>query len=75
MEDGWLVSGSVTAHGNTVPVGLRIHRVIVEGTGLRVNGRAEHMDRTALGVTGSRGMVGRYLDLELDAFLIPATPG
>ena len=70
-EDGWLVTGSVTAHGHTVPVDLRIDRVIGEGMGLRVHGRAEHLDRTDFGITGSKGMVGRYL--ELDAFMIPSS--
>lgn len=68
--DGWLVTGSVTAHGHTVPVDVRIDRVTDEGAGVRVHGRAEHLDRTAFGITGSRGMVGRYLDLELDVFVI-----
>lgn len=70
--DGWLVTGTVTAHGHTVPVHVRIDRVTDEGTGIRVHGRAEHMDRTAFGITGSRGMVGRFLDLEVDAFAIAA---
>jgi polyisoprenoid-binding protein YceI len=67
-EDNMLVKGAVTAHGHTVPVDVRIDRVTHEGTGISVHGRAEHLDRTAFGITGSRGMVGRYLDLELDAF-------
>lgn len=71
-EDGWLVAGTVTAHGHTVPVHVRIDLVADEGTGVRVHGRAEHLDRTAFGITGSRGVVGRYLDLELDVFAITA---
>ena len=71
-EDGWLVSGTVTAHGHTVPVDVRIDRVVNEGAGIRIHGRAERLDRTAFGITGSRGMVGRYLDLELDVLAIPA---
>ncbi len=70
--DGWLVTGTVTAHGHTVPVHVRIDRVTDEDTGIRVHGRAEHLDRTAFGITGSKGMVGRFLDLELDAFAIAA---
>lgn len=66
--DTSLVTGAVTAHGRTVGVDVRIDRLTHEGTGIRVHGRAEHLDRTAFGITGSRGMVGRYLDLELDAF-------
>ena len=70
--DGWLVVGTVTAHGHTVPVEVRIDRVMDEGTGIRLHGRAEHLDRTTFAITGSRGMVGRHLDLELDVFAVPA---
>jgi hypothetical protein len=66
------VAGTVTAHGHTVDVDVRIDRIAQEGTGIRLHGQAEHLDRTAFGITGSRGMVGRYLDLELDAFATTA---
>jgi polyisoprenoid-binding protein YceI len=70
-EDGsWVASGSVTAHGRTVPVDVTIDHVVQEGADVRVHGRAEHLDRTAFGITGSRGMVGRYLDLEVDATFV-----
>jgi polyisoprenoid-binding protein YceI len=69
--DGWVAGGTVTAHGRTAPVEVTIDRMVREGNGLRVHGRADHLDRTAFGITGSRGMVGRYLDLELDAFALP----
>jgi polyisoprenoid-binding protein YceI len=67
-RDGWLVHGAVTAYGHTVPVDVRIDRLTHEGNGIRVHGQVEHLDRTAFGITGSRGMVGRYFDLELDVF-------
>jgi polyisoprenoid-binding protein YceI len=70
--DALLVTGTVTAHGHTVGVDVRIDRVTPEGAGIRLHGRAERLDRTAFGITGSRGMVGRYLDLELDAFAVTA---
>jgi polyisoprenoid-binding protein YceI len=66
--DALLVTGTVTAHGHTVEVDVHIDRITDESTGIRLHGRAEHLDRTDFGITGSRGMVGRYLDLELDAF-------
>ena len=69
-EDDLLVKGTVTAHGQAVPADVRIDRVTHQATGMSLHGRAEHLDRTAFGITGSRGMVGRYLDLELDAFAI-----
>lgn len=67
-SDGWLASGTLSAHGHTVPVQVRLDRVVQEGNGIRIHGRADHLDRTAFGITGSRGLVGRYLDIELDAF-------
>lgn len=69
--EGWLLTGAVTAHGTTVPVELVIDRVMREGDGIRVHARAERLDRYAFGVTKSKGMVGRYLDLELDTFALP----
>jgi len=71
-DQGWLVPGAVSAHGQTVPIDLHIDQLTAEGTGIRLHGSASHLDRTAFGITGSRGMVGRFLDLEFDAF---ATPG
>lgn len=70
--DYWLLTGSVTAHGSTVPVEVRIDQVMHEGDGIRVHARADHLDRHAFGVTGSKGMVGRYLDLDLEAFAVTA---
>jgi hypothetical protein len=37
-----------------------------------IHGSASHLDRTTLGVTKGRGMVGRYLDLEIDAVATPS---
>jgi polyisoprenoid-binding protein YceI len=62
----WVLSGTVTAHGTTVPVDVVIDRLTPEEDGMRVHARAEHLDRYAFGVTGSKGMVGRHLDLDFD---------
>jgi polyisoprenoid-binding protein YceI len=68
-HDGtWIVSGGVTAHGNSVPVEVVVDDVHPEGDGLRLHAHAERLDRHAFGITGSKGMVGRYLDLDLDIF-------
>jgi len=69
--DGFRLTGTVTAHGNAVPVELLIDQVTTETGGMRMHGRAEHLDRYAFGVTKARGMVGRYLDLELEVFAVP----
>lgn len=71
-DHGLVVVGHVTAHGHSVQVELQVDVLTQEGTGLRAHGRVGRLDRTALGVTGSKGMVGRYVDLELDVFAHPA---
>jgi polyisoprenoid-binding protein YceI len=68
----WLMTGRVTAHATSVPVEVVIDRAAPEPGGVRLHGRAEHLDRYAFGVTKSKGMVGRYLDLDLDVFAVPA---
>jgi polyisoprenoid-binding protein YceI len=62
----WVLSGTVTAHGTTVPVDVVIDRMTPEAEGMRVHARAAHLDRRAFGITGSPGIVGRYLDLDFD---------
>ncbi|MBA3799961.1 MAG: YceI family protein [Geodermatophilaceae bacterium] len=64
----WLLAGSVTAHGSTVPVEVTVDRATAEGDGIRVHAKAERLDPYTFGITASKGMVGRYLDLDLDVF-------
>lgn len=73
-QDGerWVLAGTATAHGTSVPVEVVVDRVAVEGQDVRAHGRAEHLDRLAFGVKGGRGLVGRYLDLDLDVVATPA---
>jgi polyisoprenoid-binding protein YceI len=70
--DSWALTGAVTAHGKTVPVELKIDRAAREGSAMRVHARAAHLDRYAFGVVNKKGMVGRYLDLDLDVYAVPA---
>jgi polyisoprenoid-binding protein YceI len=72
-DDRWVASGSVTAHGASVPVDVLISYAGREETGIRVRGRAEHLDRYAFGITKSKGMVGRFLDLDLDVLAVPTS--
>jgi polyisoprenoid-binding protein YceI len=65
--DGWLIPGTVTAHGQAVPIDVRVDRLTANASELHVHGWARGLDRTAFGITGSRGLVGRYLDLEIEA--------
>ncbi len=69
--DRWRLAGTVTAHGTEVPVDVVVDRVAHEGAGLRLHARAEHLDRYAFGITGGKGMAGRYLDLDLDVLAVP----
>jgi polyisoprenoid-binding protein YceI len=66
-SDRWIVAGEVTTHDHTLPVEVTMDRVTQEGDTISLHGRADHLDRYALGVTKGKGMVGRYLHLELDA--------
>ena len=70
-SDGWLVPGTVTAHGRSVPIDVQVDRLVADGPEIRVHGWARSLDRTAFGITGARGMVGRHLDLELDVVATP----
>jgi hypothetical protein len=64
--------GALAAHGQTVPVEVVIDRATNEGDGVRVHAHVEHLDRYAFGVTKVKGFAGRYLDLDLDVFAVPA---
>lgn len=71
-QQGWLVAGTVTTHGRSVPVEVRVDRITNDGAEIHAHGWVNHLDRTAFGITGSRGLVGRYLNLELDVVATPA---
>ncbi len=71
-DDSWVLAGAVTAHGRTVPVEVKIDRATREGSAMRVHARAAHLDRYAFGIVSKKGMVGRYLDLDLDVYVVPA---
>ena len=69
---GWLLTGTVTAHGTRVPVEVRIDHVAAQDDGIGVHARAEHLDRYAFGVTRGKGMAGRFLDLDFNVVADPA---
>ena len=72
-DDGvhWSVSGTVTAHNNSAAVEVIVDRVTPEADGLRIHARSIHLDRFSFGITKGKGMVGRYLDLDLDVMAVP----
>jgi polyisoprenoid-binding protein YceI len=68
---GWLLSGSVTAHGTTAPAEVRVSEARDEDGTARFVARAR-LDRTSFGVTKKKGMVGRTVDLVIEAVGRPA---
>jgi polyisoprenoid-binding protein YceI len=69
--DGWVVHGTVTAHGTAVPAEIRLGEVRREAGGTRFLATAR-LDRTAFGMTRLKGMVGRTADLVIEAVARPA---
>ena len=69
--DGWVVPGSVTAHGTTVPAEVRLSDARQEAGEARFRATAR-LDRTSFGVTKKKGMVGRTVDLVIEAVARPA---
>jgi hypothetical protein len=62
---GLVVSGTLTAHGTAAPVTLTVTAVSSEPGTLRCRATTR-IDRYAFGVTTGRGVISRYLDVELD---------
>jgi polyisoprenoid-binding protein YceI len=69
--DHWSVAGTVTAHNTSAPVEVIVDRVSPEADGLRIHARSTHLDRQSFGITKGKGMVGRYLNLDLDVMAVP----
>jgi polyisoprenoid-binding protein YceI len=71
---GIVMAGIVAMHG--VETAVEVAVVSWEAPTsdkLRVLARATHLDRYAFGITGSKGLVGRYFDLELDVVAVAVT--
>ncbi|MBV9380440.1 MAG: YceI family protein [Streptosporangiaceae bacterium] len=68
---GWVMSGSVTAHGITQPAEVRI------GDARSADGIARFqvtasLDRTSFGITKKKGLVGRGVALVIEAVTVAA---
>jgi polyisoprenoid-binding protein YceI len=68
---GWLLPGEVTARGVTKPVEIRI-TLAAAGDGIARFRAVARLDRTSFGITKKKGMVGRTVDLTIDAACVPA---
>lgn len=68
---GWVLPGSVTAHGVTAPAELRVTVTSADAAEVRFHAVAR-LDRASFGVTKKKGMVGRTVNLTIDAACRPA---
>jgi polyisoprenoid-binding protein YceI len=64
--DGWILAGSVTVHGISQPVEIRVTGARLEDGTARFRATAR-LDRTAFGITRMKGRVGRIADLTIEA--------
>jgi polyisoprenoid-binding protein YceI len=67
----WVLTGSVTAHGTTQPAEVRVSEAWLEDSAARFRATAR-LDRTSFGITKKKGMVGRTVDLIIEAVGRPA---
>jgi polyisoprenoid-binding protein YceI len=68
---GWLLEGTLAVHGTVVPIELHLGEVQVANNTASVRATAR-LDRTTVGVTGKKGMVGRTVRIRIDAVGTPA---
>jgi len=68
---GWILPGTVTAHGVAAPAELRIDEVRSGDGTVRFHAVTE-LDRTEFGVTNKKAMVGRKVAVIIDAAAVSA---
>jgi polyisoprenoid-binding protein YceI len=72
-ERGVVVVGTVAMHGVVAPVQLFISSWEAQNSDrIQVLARADHLDRYWFGITGAKGWVGRYFDLDFDVVVVRA---
>ena len=69
--DGWVVAGSVTAHGTPVSAEVKVGDARAEGGAVRFAATAR-LDRASFGIIKKKGMVGRTVDVVIEAVGRPA---
>ena len=70
----WLVDGELALRGHRCPLQLTAELVLVAGGRGRVRASAT-LDRRDVGITVPRLLVGRWVDVEVEAVLVPPAPG
>jgi polyisoprenoid-binding protein YceI len=68
---GWVIPGSVTARGVTVPAGLQMNDIRA-GDGVIRFHAVTTLDRARFGVTSRKGLIGQTIALSIDAVSVPA---
>ncbi|WP_395398482.1 YceI family protein [Arthrobacter sp. UC242_113] len=72
-ERGIVLVGTVAMHGVVTPVQLPVSSWEVRNPDrIQVLARADHLDRYSFGVTGAKGWVGRYFDLDFNVVVVRA---
>lgn len=72
-ENGIVLVGAVAMRGVSTPVQLLVLSWEAYGSDrIRVRARVHHLDRYLFGITGAKGWVGRYFDLDLDVVAVQA---
>jgi polyisoprenoid-binding protein YceI len=69
--DGWVVTGSVTAHGTAQPAEVRVSGARMEADVARFRATA-CLDRTCFGITRKKGLVGRSVHIVIEAVAQPS---
>ena len=69
--DGWVVSGLVTAHGTAQPVQVQVSSAQLDAGTARFRATAR-LDRISFGITKKKGLVGRTVDLLIEAVAQPS---
>jgi polyisoprenoid-binding protein YceI len=68
---GSVIAGMLTVRGVTKPVSLTVQEITVSPEWFTARATTR-IDRTEFGVTASRGLAGRYLDLTIEARCVRA---
>ncbi|MGW4489361.1 YceI family protein [Amycolatopsis sp. NPDC004368] len=70
VPDGWAAHGFLSLRGRSCPLTLTVERPADTGRGsVRVQAHAA-LDRAPLGMSAPRALVGRYLEIAIDAVLV-----
>jgi polyisoprenoid-binding protein YceI len=69
---GWVLPGTVTAHGTPAPTEVSVTRAAAESDGSVRFTVTARLDRTTFGVTRKKGMVGRTVNLVIETVGQPA---